>query len=79
MLAATPSSEFKRPERDRVLGSSATGTVGIAAAVVVAAAAVGMPVDLASREVDLVNAASRSGSDMYDGWSEEDACDQVGA
>lgn len=61
MLAATPSSELRRPERDRVLGSSGTGTVGTTAAgVVVAAAAAGTPVDLASREVDFVNAASRS-------------------
>lgn len=60
MLAATPSNEFKRPDNESVLGSSGTVTVGVVAVVVVGVLAVGVPVDFASREVDLVKAASRS-------------------
>ena len=61
MLAATPSSELRRPERERVLGSSGAGTVAtIGVDVVVVVAVVGIPVDLESRVTDRVNAASRS-------------------
>jgi hypothetical protein len=59
VLAATPSSEFKRPDNVRVLGSSGAVTVGTVAVVVVEVL-LGTPVDFASREVDLVKAASRS-------------------
>jgi len=60
VLAATPSREFSRPERERVLGSSGAVTVATVVEVVVVVVVVGTPVDFASRVTERVNAASRS-------------------
>jgi hypothetical protein len=62
VLAATPSSELRRPERERVFGSSGGGTVATIGVevVVVVVEVVGIPVDFASRVTERVNAASRS-------------------